>query len=115
MPETSWIHGTQELTSRHNVKVVHTDYATKLSVRMATRKDSGKYKVMAENINGKDIAEVKVTVLGNHILLSIEKWSFNKSVRLFTLYILALCNFMISFFSSLPICTCSFLRYQNRR
>lgn len=68
MPTTSWLHGTQEIVSRGNLKVSHFDYGTKISVRMASRKDSGKYKVIAENINGKDIAEVKVTVLGNLII-----------------------------------------------
>ncbi|KAE8573900.1 Putative twitchin [Halyomorpha halys] len=63
MPTTSWLHGTLEIVSRGNLKVSHFDYGTKISVRMATRKDSGKYKIIAENINGKDIAEVKVTVL----------------------------------------------------
>lgn len=64
MPTTAWIFGSREVASSRNTKVTHYDYGTKISVRGATRADSGKWKVTAENVNGKDIAEVKVTVLG---------------------------------------------------
>ncbi|KAL1129846.1 hypothetical protein AAG570_012790 [Ranatra chinensis] len=63
MPTTAWLHGSREMTTMDRIKVVHYDYGAKISVRMATRQDTGKYKITAENINGKDIAEVKVTVL----------------------------------------------------
>lgn len=64
MPTTTWVFGSKDVTSRGPIKVTHYDYGTKISVRSTTRADSGKWKVTAENINGKDIAEVKVTVLG---------------------------------------------------
>lgn len=67
MPTTAWMLGSRELTSQDRLKIVHGDYKTKISVRMARRKDSGKYKITAENINGKDIAEVKVNVLGKSV------------------------------------------------
>lgn len=64
VPTTKWLLGRKELKSAERIKVVHADYNTKLSVRMATRADSGKYIVSAENINGTDIADVLVTVIG---------------------------------------------------
>lgn len=63
MPETKWLMKNKDIKSSKNVKVQHTDYHTKISVRNATRADSGTYTVTAENVNGKDIAEVEVTVL----------------------------------------------------
>jgi predicted phage tail protein len=63
MPDTRWLLRAKEVRSSDNVKVTHSDYNTKLSVRGATRADSGTFIVTAENINGKDIAEVEVIVL----------------------------------------------------
>lgn len=51
------------------MKQTHLDYKTKLIIRMTTREDSGTYMLMAENINGKDIAYAEVIVLGKIILI----------------------------------------------
>lgn len=63
MPTTKWLMKGKEIKSGDNVKVQHSDYFTKISVRNATRSDAGTYTVTAENVNGKDIAEVDVIVL----------------------------------------------------
>ena len=62
-PETKWILKGKELKSNDRIKVQHLDYNTKISVRSITRSESGTYTVIAENDNGKDIADVEVTVL----------------------------------------------------
>lgn len=63
MPTTKWLMKNKEIKSADNVKVQHSDYFTKISVRNATRSDAGTYTVTAENVNGKDIADVEVIVL----------------------------------------------------
>lgn len=63
MPETKWLIQNREIKSGEGVKVTHSDYLTKISVKSARRSDAGTYTVTAENINGKDIAEVNVIVL----------------------------------------------------
>ncbi|KAF2885739.1 hypothetical protein ILUMI_20443 [Ignelater luminosus] len=63
MPETKWLMKGKELKSSDNIKIQHSDYNTKINVRNATRADAGTYTVTAENINGKDIADVEVIVL----------------------------------------------------
>ena len=45
------------------MKITTTSYNTKLIVRAATRKESGIMTITAQNINGRDSADVKVTVL----------------------------------------------------
>lgn len=44
-------------------KITNVDYNTKLSVRGATRAESGVYTLTASNVNGTDIAEVEVIVM----------------------------------------------------
>ncbi|KAG8335958.1 myosin light chain kinase activity protein [Homalodisca vitripennis] len=63
VPKTKWLLNRSEVRTGERTKVTHADYNTKLSVRMATRADSGKYTVHAENINGQDSADVIVTVI----------------------------------------------------
>lgn len=63
MPTTKWLHKGKEVKSGPNCKVQHADYNTKISIKNATRDDTGTYTVTAENPNGKDIAEVEVIVL----------------------------------------------------
>lgn len=45
------------------MKITTAEYNTKLNVRLTTRADSGMYTISAENINGKDIADVDVVVI----------------------------------------------------
>lgn len=63
MPETKWLIKNKEIKTGSGVKVTHSDYFTKISVKSATRADAATYTVTAENVNGKDIAEVNVIVL----------------------------------------------------
>lgn len=62
-PETKWMFKSREVKSDSKTKVVHSEYFTKISVRMASRSESGKYTVTAENVNGKDTVDIDVTVL----------------------------------------------------
>ncbi|KAH8269759.1 hypothetical protein KR018_000421 [Drosophila ironensis] len=62
-PKTKWSLKKKELYTKNNVKVTHIDYNTKLKVTAATRSDSGVYTIFAENSNGEDSADVKVTVI----------------------------------------------------
>ncbi|XP_025833492.1 twitchin isoform X4 [Agrilus planipennis] len=63
MPETKWLIKGRELRNTDKIKIQHSDYNTKISVKNATRAEAGTYTVTAENINGKDIADVEVIVL----------------------------------------------------
>lgn len=62
-PKTKWMLGPKDVKPSERLRIKDVPYNTNLSVRMATREESGKYTVSAENINGKDIAYVQVTVL----------------------------------------------------
>lgn len=63
VPTTKWLLSKREVKSNDRVKVHHTEYNTKINVRNATRAESGLFTVTAENDNGKDSADVLVTVL----------------------------------------------------
>ncbi|PSN48991.1 hypothetical protein C0J52_03867 [Blattella germanica] len=62
-PDTKWLIRGKEIKSSDRIKVKHVEYNTSINVRMATRAESGKYTITAENINGKDTAEVEVIVI----------------------------------------------------
>lgn len=62
-PKTRWLLNSRDVKTSDRVKIKDVDYNTNFSVRMATREESGKYQLIAENINGKDVAYVQVTVL----------------------------------------------------
>lgn len=63
MPESKWFLAKKEVKSSGDMKVQHSDYNTKINCKAATRADSGRYTITAENVNGKDLAEVEVIVL----------------------------------------------------
>lgn len=77
VPITKWFLNKSELRTSERTKVTNVDYNTKLNVRMATRADTGKYTVTAENINGKDTADVMVTVIGKFIL-----WGYKVNIKI---------------------------------
>lgn len=62
-PDTEWTLKDVKQVSKANVKVTHEPYNTKISVRGATRANSGIYKIKAVNKYGEDEAEVEVIVL----------------------------------------------------
>jgi hypothetical protein len=62
-PTTKWALRGKEVKPAEHIKINNTDYNTKLNVRMASRVDSGVYTIMAENVNGKDSADVEVVVI----------------------------------------------------
>lgn len=68
-PETKWLIRGKEVKSTDRIKVQHAEYNTKLNVRLATRAESGRYTITAENVNGKDTAEVDVIVLGTLLVI----------------------------------------------
>ena len=71
------------LESRDNLTIDSEDYRSKLSVFMATRKDTGTYVIKAENASGKDEADVTVTVLGKGEIArqgvrTFTRWGFGR-------------------------------------
>lgn len=62
-PTTKWYKEGREIYSNDRCKVKHTEYHTNLLVRTASRDESGKYMITAENISGKDEVIVRVTVI----------------------------------------------------
>jgi predicted phage tail protein len=62
-PVTKWMLRGKEQKSNERVKIQHPEYNTKLNVRNATREESGTWTIVAENVNGKDEAEVIVIIL----------------------------------------------------
>lgn len=63
-PTKTWFCNKARLSTEGNVTVDVEDYRIKLSVQSATRKNSGKYTIKAENDSGKDEVTINITVLG---------------------------------------------------
>ena len=61
--DKKWMINSEEFTITEKVKIVYTEYNTKLIVRAATRKENGNLTLSARNVNGSDEADVKVVVL----------------------------------------------------
>ncbi|CAG2106083.1 unnamed protein product, partial [Medioppia subpectinata] len=62
-PKTLWFANDSPIANDSQHTVENEPYRTKLAVTAAERKNTGIYKITAENPSGKDEAEVKVTVL----------------------------------------------------
>jgi hypothetical protein len=52
-----------QVKSEANIEIINVDYNTKITITDGLRKNSGMYKILAENQHGKDEAEVEITVL----------------------------------------------------
>lgn len=52
------------LTNSERIKIENVDYHTDFTLINAARRDTGKYTLIAENVNGKDQETVELTVLG---------------------------------------------------
>ena len=63
VPVTKWLFKSREIKPSDTIKVNHVDYNTKISIKNTKRAESGVYTVTAENINGKDTADVKVLII----------------------------------------------------
>ncbi|KAJ8886792.1 hypothetical protein PR048_013004 [Dryococelus australis] len=64
-PALSWIwRDNVTLVNTEKIKIENVDYHTDFSIVNAQRRDSGKYKLLAENASGKDQETVELTVLG---------------------------------------------------
>jgi len=68
-PEVTWELAGKMVRSTDRIKIENPDYKSHFNIAKATRKDSGKYKVTAKNVNGVDVAEVDILVLGELLLL----------------------------------------------
>jgi len=65
-PTISWVwRDNVPLTNTENIKVENIDYHTDFTITTTSRKDSGRYTIIAENKSGKDTETVELTVLGN--------------------------------------------------
>ncbi|EDW50927.1 GM26811 [Drosophila sechellia] len=62
-PSLTWFLKETELTPTGQVRLENIDYNSKLTLLDTNRKQSGQYKLRAENINGVDEAEVEVIIL----------------------------------------------------
>ena len=72
-PKVWWYRNGEPIKSINGTSIDTKDTFTSLSVKGSTGKDSGKYKLVAENVAGKDEKEFDVTVKGiflmDHILI----------------------------------------------
>ena len=65
-PTITWIwRDNIPLSDSERIKVTNVDYHTEFSILKCLRKDAGKYKVIAENRNGRDEVQVELIVLGS--------------------------------------------------
>lgn len=62
-PTLTWSFKDKEITASGQARLDNEDYNTKLTLLDTSRKESGIYKLRAENINGVDEAEVEVIIL----------------------------------------------------
>ncbi|PNF43664.1 hypothetical protein B7P43_G15461, partial [Cryptotermes secundus] len=62
-PTVKWFHGNDEVKSEGSIEIINIDYNTKLTINDAVRKNTGLWKIVAENKHGKDEADVEITVL----------------------------------------------------
>lgn len=58
-----WLFVGKPLEGSPNARIENEDYNTRLTLRETTRKDTGKYLLVAENESGKDECEVEVNIL----------------------------------------------------
>lgn len=64
-PEVKWVwRDNIPLTNTERIKIENVDYHTDFTIVNAARRDTGKYTLIAENVNGKDTETVELTVLG---------------------------------------------------
>ena len=62
-PEKKWLINGEEVETSDRLKITYADYTTRFTVRKAARCDTGTLVLTAENVNGRDRAEVQITVL----------------------------------------------------
>ncbi|KAI5726324.1 hypothetical protein M8J76_000791 [Diaphorina citri] len=62
-PENSWYFKEKKLCNTEKIKIENIDYQTTFNLIKAVRKDSGIYKLIAENPSGTDEATLELTVL----------------------------------------------------
>ena len=77
-PKVSWFHNGEPIKPANGTSVDTKDTFTSLTIKGSTGKNSGKYKVVAENVVGKDEKEFDVTIRG------ITPYSLQRSIREYT-------------------------------
>jgi len=66
-PTLSWVwRDNIPLTNSERIKIDNVDYHTDFTILNATRRDTGKYTLIAENASGKDSETVELTVLSEY-------------------------------------------------
>jgi Immunoglobulin I-set domain. len=65
-PTVVWSKNGTPLENDLSTKIENEDYNTKIAITDTTRKNTGEYKIRAENINGFDEATVEVVILGEY-------------------------------------------------
>jgi Immunoglobulin I-set domain len=68
-PTVKWMVKDTEVKSEGNIEIINVDYNTKITISDALRKNTGLYKIIAENQHGKDEADVEITVLCKYFCL----------------------------------------------
>lgn len=59
------------LVTTDRIKIENVDYQTNFTIVNVTRRDTGKYTLLAENANGKDQESLELTVLCKSSFLSV--------------------------------------------
>ncbi|XP_054161595.1 twitchin-like isoform X2 [Oppia nitens] len=62
-PKIEWFFAGKPLEADNNTRIDNPDYESHIQMRNMTRKQNGKYKIVASNESGKDEAEVEINVL----------------------------------------------------
>lgn len=66
-PTISWVwRENTPLVNTERIKIDNVDYHTDFCITNATRRDTGKYTLIAENASGKDQETVELTVLSKY-------------------------------------------------
>ncbi|XP_054165938.1 twitchin-like [Oppia nitens] len=63
-PKITWKHKDSELGSGETYTIDNIDYNTKFNLMRSTRKETGIYTIIAENVSGIDEATVEINILG---------------------------------------------------
>lgn len=71
-PTITWHFANKPLENGPTVKIENEDYNTKIQLSETTRKNTGIYKIKAENSSGSDEAPVEVIILGEQHVIIID-------------------------------------------
>lgn len=72
LPKVSWKRDGVPLVLAEGMKMVQKKHVHLLELYSVTRKESGDYTIIAENVNGSKYATIKVKVLGKYDLILLQ-------------------------------------------